>query len=481
MKKFCLFIWSSLFLALAIPASAQIPLDAFPVSDFPTTPDVPPSTLSAQDYYDWGNYYLPEYQNIDVLGDTQTNSLADDQEELITSPPPPSSIFTQLGQQIKLFTTTDPLKKEEINIANLDQKLSQIHQLFKDGKTQEALKLLKELNPAPVLSRIDKIKEKGTDVSNVAEKLQVQAARHELLFQELLEKVPPSAVPAIKKAISNFQQQMDKAADFKGEPPLPPEVKERLESLQKSGTLTPQEVQSILNSPNRPQVRQELKTLMEESRLPEADFDKLNTKQKELFEKRFEKRQELRKIEELKKIEDSRPPEEIKQKLEQYKVEKEKQPNLPLPPGLKQWAPQLRREELENTIRPDLINEKDLPPRKVQEIRDLKEQFKPKPEELQRVQEWKEKNPQIVPPKHIQRIEQMAPSVQSPSPNHRPPQPLQELRERDPQTAPPQPMPRTEQMAPPPVQPSSPDSPLAQPNQPSVNNQPPPPPGTESR
>lgn len=368
------------------------------------------SYYSKEDFYDWGLYYQEE-QVLGVKAFAQEATSGAEPalaEPTGLLPDSPFYFFKTLRERLQLLLTFDPLMKEELKLRLAEERAAEYSSLLEKGKIKPALAALnrQQIILDEVEEGVKELKARGQDPTMILAKLEEQVARHEMIMQRVLTQVPDEAKEAIERAIKNYEKHMDVVAEALEEEPIPPEVKERLEALKQQGILTADEVGGLYALPTRQEVRERLWALMEEGFLPEADFDKLNRAQERLFEKAFEKRQELDKFAELEKIESKTVPPEILPRIEAFR--QAFKPGDPIPGEIRYFLPLiLRREELRQTLRLNMIDEEKLPPDAKETLERFKEEMRPTRKEIEEVEKWEEEHPTKSLPKQFQRIKEL--------------------------------------------------------------------------
>lgn len=369
-----------------------------------------PSYYTKEIFYDWGSYYQQErVLGLEVFAQGATSEGEPALPELTgLLPDNPLYFLKTFRERLGFFFVFDPLRKEELRLRLAEERVAEYQGLVRKGKIRQALASLAQqqvlLNE--VESKIEEFKEKGQDISELARRMEEQVARHEMVMEQVLGQVPEEARPAIEKAITNYQKHMDVVADIMGKDPIPPAVKARLEALKQQGILTVDEVTGLYSLSSRREVRERMKALREQGFLPKADFDKLNEAQGELFERAFEEKQERDKFNELEEIENNVVPPEILEQIEAFR--KIFKPSEPIPQRIRQFLPLvLRKEELKQTLRPDMIDEEKLSPEEREVLEKFRKEMRPTKEEIEEVKKWEEEYPRKLPPERLQRTREL--------------------------------------------------------------------------
>ena len=306
-----------------------------------------------EQFWDWGTNNVQPW----VLGEKTSKTTLFFQPKGFL-PDQPFYFLKRFRENVGLILTLDPVKKEEKRLAIAQERLAEAGKLFEMGKADLAQKTVVNYTHQVVhvmqnLATLSSEEKKKV----LAQKLALISAKHELVFEKTLERVPERARPAVKKAMEVSQKGMDRAADVLHKPPVPPEFKARLESLKRQALITPEEAAMIINSHSREEVREKLRHLLGEGKVPETDFKLLDKAQQLIAPQEFEEIREHKKLEELRKLEARKVPKVVKKKVDKFL--QNYHPGDAIPPQLIQYLPFQRVEELKKTIRPEiLINEK---------------------------------------------------------------------------------------------------------------------------
>lgn len=118
----------------------------------------------------------------------------------------PDSIFYGLDralEQVRLAFTRNLEKRVDVNLGHAEERLAELQEMLDKGKTKYSEKLLesrqKSLDNAQ--EEVEKAKEEGKDVEVLAAKIEEMHAKHIIVLQGLLDKVPEQARSGIENAI----------------------------------------------------------------------------------------------------------------------------------------------------------------------------------------------------------------------------------------------------------------------------------------
>lgn len=185
----------------------------------------------------------------------------------------------------------------------------------------------------------------------------------------------------------------DTVADLKDRPAVPPDLVSRLQSLKAQGLLTPEEVNKLVSVKSRVEAREEVGKYVNEGIVSQADFMRLNETSKSFYPDEYYKIHETLRFQEMQKLEDQKPDDSTLNKIQSFA--KTYNPGDQVPAELrKYWVPVVRLEEIQNTLRPDLVdaslfkqNDQEL-----KKFNEVVERFKPRPEDVANINNFILKN-----------------------------------------------------------------------------------------
>ena len=157
--------------------------------------------------------------------------------------------------------------------------------------------------------------------------------------------------------------------------------------------LTTEEVNKLVSVKSRVEAREEIGKYVNEGIVSESDLFRLNETAKSFYPEEFYKINETLKFQEMQKLEDQKPDDVTLNKIQSFA--KTYKPGDQVPVELrKYWVPVVRLEEIQNTLRPDLIDaslfkQNDWESKKFNEV---VERFKPRPEDIALVKNFIQKN-----------------------------------------------------------------------------------------
>ena len=115
-------------------------------------------------------------------------------------------------EKISIFFTAGEENKASQYIHLADVRLAEYQKMIEKGKTEIAQKTLekygKQLDSA--YQKIEELKNKGKDVKDISQKLGEALAKHAVILEENLQKVPESGREGIEKALDNSKKGIEK-------------------------------------------------------------------------------------------------------------------------------------------------------------------------------------------------------------------------------------------------------------------------------
>lgn len=369
-------------------------------------------------YYDWNTYYSSSQDVLGVQAFAQTTTGAPKVTSQTgnyrnyrkfsgyvlgftanISPDNPFYALKRAQENLSVAFTSDPKQKESMRIGIAGQRLAEMEKMANLGKANAVVSLSSDYNSTiqSITNDLKRLKSQKQDVVPLLAATDVEFAKHVLLLEEVSLKVPPQATRGIDTALSASQETVDTVADLAGRPALPQEMVSRLQALRAQGLLTTEEVTKLTSVNLRTEARDELRKLREAKVLPAADFTKLDESARAYFPKEYATTIEIQKFKELKDLETQKPDKQTLKNVQEFASTYK--PGDAVPPELRRWwVPLIRLEELQNTIRPDLIKE-DLfkyRPDEAQKYKELVERVKPRTEDIEYINKLIDRNPAIL-------------------------------------------------------------------------------------
>lgn len=220
----------------------------------------------------------------------------------LTTPDKPFYFFKTSLENIQLFLTFDPLKKQEYRSDLANERLSEIKYLLDNGATAKINQLSSVYNEllSELQESLKKLKSQGHDVSALAAKTGKQAVLGQI-FAESLDSSADSSLTVLRTILlSSSQKILDTSADVRSETPIPDELRLSIENLAKDGILNPEQTSLLFSLKSREEVRKELNKLNEQGYFPLVELKKIDLGVKENFPEHYQKTIENLKYSELK-------------------------------------------------------------------------------------------------------------------------------------------------------------------------------------
>lgn len=310
-------------------------------------------------------------------------------------------------ENILMTFTFDPKAKEKTRLAIAGERLEEMDKLAKLGKVDAMINSSTsyEKAMADTAANLEKLKEQKEEIADLLKLLEEETAKHTIVLERVIIAVPEEGRKGIERALEASWQGMDKVADLSNKPAVPGDLADRIAALKAQGLLTEEEAAKLIAAKTRGEARSELRKYMQEGVLPESDFMRLNENVKSLFPDDFYTLHELKRFYTLKRLEEEKPDEVTLSKIQEFA--KNYKPGTIVPPDIRRyWGPIVQLEEIQNTLRPDLIDpnlfKKDSSDAK--KFAEVIERYRPRPEDVAFVENFLAKNPDAansLPPEYV--------------------------------------------------------------------------------
>lgn len=301
------------------------------------------------------------------------------------NPNNPFYFIKRLQENVQLAFTFNAKAKEEMRVQLAGQRLVEMQKMA-DQVDVKAITTAAE-NYQSAME--DVAKNIGDSVKNV----DAETAKQTIALHEVMVKVPSQGEEAVQQAIEASEKSADTVADLTDRPAIPPDLVDRITALKAQGLLTPEEAAKLISLKTRTEARQELRKYVNEGILPTSDFLRMNEQMKASFPDEFYKIHEVERFMEMKKMESQRPDPAIQNKIQEF-AKSYKSGDI-VPADIRSyWGPMIRLEEIQNTIRPDLIdptlfkNNSD----DEKKYKEMVERYKPRQEDLDFVNKYMTQN-----------------------------------------------------------------------------------------
>src|SRR3990167_7620607 len=367
------------------------------------------ATTISPSYYNWSSTLEVKQPNIlGVTAQAQESSTSTEKAALPSSylrftrylfgseltPTSPFYFIKPLQENVQLLFTSDQKAKEELRIQIAGKRLEEMKKVPPSTNTKAITATANAYETAmtALSNNIALVKQNGT-ADDQLRQLERETAKHNVILEQVRVQVPDQAESAINGALQASWKGTDTIADLKDRPAIPPDLVSRLQSLNSQGLLSSEEVNKLVGVKSRVEARQEVGKYVNEGVVSESDFISLNETTKSFYPDEFYKIHETLRFQELQKLEDQKPDDAILDKIQSFaKIYK---PGDQVPPELrKYWVPVVRLEEIQNTLRPDLIDSNlfRLDDQEFKKFSEVVERFKPRPEDIALVKNFIQRN-----------------------------------------------------------------------------------------
>lgn len=315
------------------------------------------------------------------------------------APDNPLYLFKKIEEGMATALTFNAETKERLRLEFAGERLTEMERLARLGNARAFSSVANDYRStaAAIAQNLSALKSQGRNITALSQAVDLEGSKHMLVLEEVSLQVPPQAEQGIKTALSMSEQVVDTAADVLGKPAVPQEVVERLQAMKVLGVLSEEEVAKVIQTPSRKEAREELRKYVEARVFPEADFKKFDETARINFPQGYFTTLEIKKFKELKDLETQKPDEQTLQKVQEFA--KTYKPGEIVPPEIRRWwVPLVRLEELQNTIRPDLIPADYLRnrPEDYQKYQEVVERIKPTKKDVAYVENLIKTNPNLL-------------------------------------------------------------------------------------
>lgn len=351
-------------------------------------------------YYNW-DITVRYNQNAKILGEsttaTPTNFVQFNTYVLggDLAPNNPLYFIKPLQENVALVFTFDPVKKEEVRIAIAGERLDEMKKLTDANQVNGFSTAVSsyESTMKHAADELEALKVAKKDITTILKKVEEETAKHNILLEEASVKVSEKIAPLVDRALQASWDGTDTVADLAGRPAIPPDLVTRIQAFKAQGLLTEEEAAKLIGTKKRAEARDELQKYVKEGVIPESDFLRMNENVKALYPNEFYKLHEVKRFLEMQKLESEKPDQTTLNKIQEFS--KTYKPGEIVPSDIRRyWVPVVRLEELQSTLRPDLIDPSLLKNRQedYKRFNEVVERFKPRPEDVAYVQNYIQQN-----------------------------------------------------------------------------------------
>lgn len=332
----------------------------------------------------------------------------------------PFYFLKQAAEKIQTTLAFTPQAREKATLAQAQERLAESIDALKKNDKQHFKKSLS--NYISMMQDIvaDVSKEALTEGAKreIGQALNKESVEHNLILQKLSAWAPADQDIDINAAASVTILGVDKAADLQNQPPIPPEIKAKIEALPEK-MISEEDKKKLLETKSRVEARLEIGSLVASGGLTTSDTSFLNKDFEAVNPEAKVKLDELKKLEQIAEnsdkkdnIEESvKKNEEIARKLTEF--EKTFEPGKEIPAEVRPYVKLTRIDEITQTVRPDIVRLGDFQNRKdvVLAVATLQEEFRPTRDSIKQVEDFRRRNPHAALPPELARIEALSYSL----------------------------------------------------------------------
>lgn len=338
-------------------------------------------------YYDWSSTL--EKNRITVLGAaTPSADLYRFNKYLFgadLTPETPFYLLKRFQENVSLMTTFNNVEKEKLKLSIAAERLNEAEKLAQKGSgfgmgfvSDNYRQTMNDLS-----QNLEKLQKQNVNVADLLKLVDLETAKHTVVLERVLVLAPKSAKQAMERAREGSWEGADMVADLTGRPAVPPDMASRIAALRSQGLLTEEEANKLIGAKTRNEAREEFKKYVQEGIVPESDFLRLNENLKTYFPAEFYQIHETKRFYALKKWEEQKPDEATLNKVQEFA--KTYVSGEAVPADLRRyWGSLVQLEELQSTIRPDLIDANLFKnnPEDDKKFKEIVERYKPRPEDV---------------------------------------------------------------------------------------------------
>lgn len=384
----------------------------------PYPKDNSPSCKEEGAYWSWTEGKC--VQAVIAQAQTSAPTINFDLKPTFAAPDNPFYFLKQAAEQAQQAIAFTPQAREQAALSRAKERLAEAMYALKKDNEEAAKKALVSYTSTMqnLVSDLSEAKLADGAKEEIANSLSERASEQNLLLQKISAIAPASQDTALSAALSATILGVDKAADIAGEPPIPDEVKTKIESLP-AEMISEEDKKKLLEADSRVEARLNLGGLLTNGALTQTDTAFLNEDFDKADPAATIKADELKKLEQMartvgtkeKALEKIEENEKIVQNLQEF--EKDFEPGKEIPAEVRPYVRLTRIDEIAQTIRPDIVNLNDFQNRKdvILAVATLQEEFKPTKEAMKQVEDFRRRNPNAPLPPELARVEALSYSL----------------------------------------------------------------------
>ncbi len=307
----------------------------------------------------------------------------------------PFHFIKTLQENVQLTFTFDSKKKDEMRLSIAGERLDEAQKMVAGGKLSgyDGAANSYRQNMLAVAADLENLKNKNQNIDDLVKTVELETAKHNVVLENVQASVPDEAKAGLAKAIEASEVNIDKVADLTNKPAVPPDVVTRITALKAQGLLTEEEAAKLINSKTRTEARGELRKYVNEGVIPTSDFIRMNENVKAYFPQDFYQIHEVKRFYTMKKLEQDKPDDATLGRIQEFA--KTYKAGEIVPPDIrKYWGPIVQLDEIQSTLRPDLIDPKLFKNNSddYKKFNEIVERYKPRPEDVAFLQNYMAKN-----------------------------------------------------------------------------------------
>jgi len=385
----------------------------------PFPDDAKPDCKEENTYWNWTEGGCVPKPN-PIIPNAQTAELLIP-KPVFATPDSPFYFLKQAGEAIQVAATFGTQAREEVKLAQAEERLAEAYVLLAKNNEKGFKDALSKYTGGmqSVFNDLDKgLNLTEEDKKELGGKLASDVTNQNLLLQKMSVLASKDAATPISAATSAVIQGVDRASDLQGEPAIPENIKEKLDTLPED-MLSKEQKQKLLDTDTRLEARLITGELAATGALTQSDLASFDNWIAPSDTASILKLNELKKLSEAveltnlkediaKKVEKT---EDIAQKLDEFK--KSFEPGQEIPADVRPYVRLTRIDEISQTIRPDVIRLEDFGSRKDIQlaVAALQQEFKPTREDFRRIEDFRRSNPGRSLPSELARIEALSFSI----------------------------------------------------------------------
>ncbi|OGY08085.1 MAG: hypothetical protein A2782_03670 [Candidatus Blackburnbacteria bacterium RIFCSPHIGHO2_01_FULL_43_15b] len=374
--------------------------------------DFVPSCKSPNTYWSWsdGKCTLPR----PIEGGIKEINIP---QPTFVPPGNPFYFVKQWGEGLQKTFAFTPQVREQVSLSQAKERLAEAAYALKKDDKAGVKAAISDYIWAMQNTMADVSREGFSEGAKqeIAKLLSEESVEQNLLLTKLSAWAKEEMDEIIQTATSMPILGVDKAADVLGEPPIPDDIRTKIEALP-AEMISEENKKKLLDADSRVAVRAELTNLSNVGGLGRDDVVFLNDDFDKVDSGAQVELEELSKLAEIADITNQK--DDIDQKVEKNEdivtklgeFQKNFEPGQEIPAEIRPYVRLTRIDEITQTIRPDVVRLEDFQNRKDVQlaVATLQEEFRPTSQSVQQVRDFRRRNPGVFLPPDLARIEALS-------------------------------------------------------------------------